>query len=86
LTVQEGRDAGRTRVLLTAIVVARDGATLVRVRDISPAGARVDCDVRLPANSDVIFRRGELFVAARVAWSDQKSAGLRFYRKIEELA
>jgi hypothetical protein len=34
--------------------------------------------------SDVIFKRGTTFAAACVAWSDDNSAGLSFYREISE--
>jgi len=30
----------------------------------------------------VILKRGDLFIAARVVWSDATSAGLEFYREV----
>jgi hypothetical protein len=73
----------RRRVLLTATVIGPDGAQPVRVRDLTTAGAGISCDRPPPAGSDVIFKRGNLFVAGRVAWTDRNGAGLQFYRQVE---
>ena len=31
---------------------------------------------------DVIFKHGEIFIAARVTWATEADAGLEFYRKL----
>ena len=73
---------GRRRVLMAAAVISATGTFQVRIRDLSHSGANLSSDARLPANSDVIFRRGDLFAAAKVAWSDRTNAGIAFYRKL----
>ena len=82
------RAGGRTRVLVTAQLFAPNGLQTVRVSDISGSGARVATEVRLPSHGDVIIKRGSLFAAARITWTEGKYAGLRFYRKlsVDELA
>lgn len=67
---------------MLATVFASDGARQVRVRDLSPSGAQLSVKGPLPVNGDVIFKRGEIFAAARVVWSDDGQTGLRFYRDL----
>lgn len=76
------RDVARTRVLMLATVVAPDGARQARVRDLSRSGAQLSLDGTLPVDSDVIFRRGPIFAAARVVWSNDGQAGISFYRDL----
>ena len=85
---QSKRDGGRTRVLMFAKLLAPDGVQTVRVCDISPSGARVAAKMDLSNGGDVIFKRGGLFAAARITWTEGKQTGLKFYRKLsaDELA
>lgn len=77
------RKLDRKLVLQTATIISADGSQVARIRDMSPVGAQICCD-RIPdAGSDVIFKRGHAFIAARVAWADDSSAGLEFYRTVE---
>ena len=82
------RRANRKRVLMRATLVTAAGAQSARVRDLTSCGAGIVCDRPPEAGTDVIRKRGDLIVAARVAWSDTTSAGLEFYREapLEELA
>jgi hypothetical protein len=68
-------------------LVAADGVQSARVRDLTSGGAGIVCDCPPPEGSDVILKRGDLFVAARVVWVDKNSAGLEFYREapVDEL-
>lgn len=77
------RESDRTRVIMRATVFAADGARQARVRDLSLSGAQLAVDGPLPINRDVIFKRGEIFAAARVVWSDERLTGLRFYRDLQ---
>jgi len=83
MTVQPNRSrrTERKRVLLKATLVTIDGQQDVRVTDINSTGARVEWDRVIPADEDLIFRRGSTFVAARVAWSKSKDGGIQFYRE-----
>lgn len=73
---------------MSATVVGADGAQNVRVRDLTSSGAGISCDRPLEPGSDVLFKRGRMLVAARVAWANRAFAGLEFYRliSVEELA
>lgn len=77
------RAAKRSRVLMTAVLFTPDGALKVRVRDISSTGAYVHADIRMLSECDAIFKKGSLFVAARVAWSRDRDAGISFYRELD---
>ena len=75
------RRANRRRVLMRATLVTAEGVQSARVRDLTSSGAGIVCDRPPERGSDVILKRGDLFVAARVVWSDATSAGLEFYRE-----
>ena len=85
-TLSAERKASRTRVLMRGTVFAPSGASTVWIRDISHDGALIATDGALPANCDVIFKRGAMFAAAKVAWAREGSAGLEFYRKLDDAA
>jgi hypothetical protein len=76
------RRGKRTRVLLNGALFTRDGLINVRVKDVSAEGAHVQAEIEVQSNCDVVFRKGSLFVAARVTWTRRKDAGLRFYRDL----
>ncbi len=82
IATQAPRPVPRKRVLMRAAIINADGTTAVRVHDLTSFGARIALDQVLPANEDLIFKRGQLFVAARVAWSSRGAAGIEFYREI----
>lgn len=52
------------------------------MRDLTSTGARVRCDPPLSEGEDVMLKRGDLFVPARVAWTTKDEAGLQFYREL----
>lgn len=76
------RSVDRKRVLMKASLINADGSHDVRVYDLTVSGARIACERVIPPDEDVIFKRGKLFVAARVAWSNRGGAGLEFYREV----
>lgn len=78
------RKAIRTRVLLKAKVLTNEGPVGVRIRDISPFGAQISTKQQLIRGTDLIFARGLIFVAAKVAWATDESAGIEFYRSLSE--
>ena len=79
----EPRKLDRKHVLLSAIVISPEGAQAARIRDLSSSGVHVFCNRPPTIDSDVIFKRGDVFAAARVAWSDKDEAGLEFYRQVD---
>jgi hypothetical protein len=74
--------ARRARVLMFGILVTPAGIRKVTIRDISRSGAQVAAKDKIPTDCDVLFKRGSLFAAARVAWVSGDEAGLRFYRDL----
>lgn len=89
LTVEASdlRRLKRRRVLMRATIISVDGSQSARVRDLTDTGAGILCETPLATGTDVIFRRGDLLVAARVVWAKSAEAGLEFYRPLpfEEL-
>ena len=67
---------------MRATLICMDGVQQVRLKDITIEGAGIACQVPLAVGSDVILKRGDLFIAARVVWSDGMTAGLEFYRPL----
>ena len=82
--VQAARKGERRRVLMRGTVYSPAGAQSVWIRDISHDGASVAGEDRLPTNCDVIFKRGPIFAAGHVAWSNETGAGIKFYRDLAE--
>ena len=82
--VSKSREGARKRVLVRGTLFTPTGDHVVWVRDVSHSGALVSATDHLPTKCDVIFKRGELFVAAHVAWSNETGAGVNFYRELSE--
>lgn len=80
------RKTARKHVLLKAEIITAEGTQDARIKDLSASGAQVSCCGRLRADDDVIFRRGSIFAAARVAWTENECAGLEFYRPLGPIA
>jgi hypothetical protein len=82
--LQPARKGARKRVLMRGTVYTPHGACMVWIRDVSAKGALVVGDDRLPTDCDVIFKRGPIFAAGRIAWANETGAGLKFYRDLAE--
>ncbi|WP_423141714.1 PilZ domain-containing protein [Parablastomonas sp. CN1-191] len=74
----------RTRVLKNALLLAPGGKQVVRVKDVSCNGARIETKGSLQLDWDVILERDPLFVAGRVVWTRDNHAGLWFYRPLAQ--
>ena len=79
------RRTSRKRVLMTATIISQDGIQQARIRDWSTSGVQISCGHPPTTDTDVIFKRGQVFVAARVAWMCKGDAGLEFYRQIDPI-
>ena len=77
------RKIDRKHVLMRATIIAPDGIQEATVRDLSACGVHVACASPLTPESDVVFKRGTIFAAARVAWVKENGAGLEFYRHLK---
>ena len=82
--IQPPRKGARKRVLMRGTLFTPDGAYVIWIRDISTTGALISCKDRLPSNCDVIFKRGPIFAAAHIAWSNDTGIGVKFYRDLSE--
>jgi hypothetical protein len=78
------RSAKRARVLLSAKLKTSFGEVEARLRDLSRKGALVECLQIPPVGSEVVFVRGKIVVAARVAWASEDRVGLEFDHMIDE--
>jgi hypothetical protein len=78
------RKGARKRVLMKGTLFTPDGAYTIWIRDVSNTGALVSCKDRLPIDCDVIFKRGPIFAAAHIAWSNETGAGVKFYRDLSD--
>ena len=70
---------------MTAVLFTPEGVQNVRVLDLSTRGACLLTDGQVRDGCDALFKRGELFAAAHIAWSGKATAGLVFYRELSEL-
>lgn len=68
---------------MTATLISTDCVQKARIRDLTTNGAQIACDTPVNRGSDVVLKRGDLFIAARVAWAQGTSAGLEFYRPVD---
>ena len=59
------------------------GITPVTLRNLSADGALVEGDHGLAPGTTIIFRKNELAVAGRVAWSVGRRAGIAFETKLD---
>ena len=82
--VQPARDVARRRVLLRGTLFTPHGPLTVWIRDIWPAGALVTSDDRLPADCDVVLKRGAIFAAAHIGRSKDSGAEIAFYRELAD--
>jgi hypothetical protein len=67
---------------MTATLISADCVQRARIRDLTSTGAGILCDTPIERGADVILKRGDLFIAARVAWANGQGAGLEFYRSL----
>lgn len=68
---------------MTATLITADCVQKARIRDLTTEGAGIICESPIKRGSDVVLKRGTLFIAARVAWTEGVSAGLQFYRAVD---
>lgn len=82
--IRRSRTNNRKRVLMTGTLVTPDGNQQVRIHDISATGAHVSTDGRVKPQGEVFLKKLPIWAAAWVAWTEEKSAGLKFYRELSE--
>lgn len=78
------RKGKRSRVLFKARIRHSGRDSEARVRDLSPLGALIELNQAPPLDTRVLFVRGTIAAAARVAWTGGGRAGLEFDNPVNE--
>jgi hypothetical protein len=76
-------NAGK-RVLMRGTLLSLHGEHAIWIKDISSGGAVVSSQDRLPANCDVVLKRGTIFVAGRIGPAGEGGASVSFYRELDD--
>ena len=80
---EEQRDNRRQRLLLTARMEFADGEREVHLLNLSPTGAKLDCE-RAPTSGDVVtLLCGGSSVPGKVAWVAENRFGMAFDHPID---
>ncbi|MEA1071468.1 PilZ domain-containing protein [Sphingomonas sp. LY160] len=75
----QNRKTRRSNVLMTATLELSGASLPVRLRNLSAEGALVEGE-KLPVEGAAVqFRKGDLVVAARIAWVKGRNAGVAFF-------
>lgn len=78
----QNRKTQRANVLMQASLELSGTSIPVKLRNLSSDGALIESD-RLPVEgSSVIFKRGDLAVPGKIAWTKTTHAGVSFSRKL----
>ena len=79
----QNRRSRRSNVLMAAAIETQTGPESVTLRNLSADGALVEGD-RIPeAGSPVVFRKNDLVISGRIAWVNERRAGIAFDAKLE---
>lgn len=78
------RAAIRSRVLLVATLATSTNEMRVRIRDVSPYGARLEGAGLPPRGTCVVLRRGTFEAFGEVVWSGPQAVGVKFDDLVEE--
>lgn len=81
---QDNRRAPRSKVLLSAALEWPGRTLSVVLRDLSGHGALIETNEPIEIGSKVDFRRNDLRVPGRVAWSRGSLAGIAFDHPLME--
>lgn len=79
----QNRRSGRSHRLMTATLEVSGRVIEIRLRNLSSDGAQVEGS-QLPVEGTVLlFRKGELALAASIIWTKGKQAGIHFEQKLD---
>ena len=82
-STSQKRRSRRATLWMAASVERGGNAVPVTLRNLSADGALVDGDHGLSPGVEIVFRKNDLAVAARVAWVDGGRAGLAFFVSLD---
>ena len=76
----------RQLMLLSARLITTTSDRAIRIRDLSPGGARVEGTDLPGINSDVLIKRGEFEAFGTIAWLSGGQAGVEFETPLDDEA
>ena len=79
----QNRRFRRSNVLLSASIELSGVSLPVKLRNLSSEGALIEGDKVPVEGAEVVFRKAELTLEARIAWVEGKRAGLAFSEKLD---
>lgn len=79
----QNRRSRRANVLLAATLEHSGQVVAVKLRNLSADGALVEAETLPAEGSELLFRRNDLAVPARVCWVAGRHAGLAFAQQLE---
>ena len=82
-SITQNRRSRRSHLLMAATVEQYGVMTPVTLRNLSADGALIEGDIRPVAGAHIVFRKGELAVAGRVAWAEGRRAGIAFAMSLD---
>jgi hypothetical protein len=74
----------RQLMILAARLLTTTSERNVRIRDLSPGGARIEGGELPPVGTDVLLKRGEFEAFGTVAWLADNQAGIEFEAELDE--
>ncbi|WP_294120407.1 PilZ domain-containing protein [Sphingomonas sp.] len=74
----DGRKQQRTHLFVTATLYSEAGSVPVRVRNMSPSGALIECAEIPEPGARAVLKRGSLQASGQIAWSLDGKGGIAF--------
>jgi hypothetical protein len=78
----QNRKNRRSNVLMSASLELSGTSLAVKLRNLSAEGALVEGDKLPVEGASVLFRKGDLSMPGRVAWVNDRQAGVNFAQKL----
>ena len=82
-SMAQNRRSRRSNVLMAACIETANGLADVTLRNLSADGALVEGDGIPEADSPVVFRKKDLVISGRIAWVNDRRAGISFDAKLD---
>jgi hypothetical protein len=82
-SMTQNRRSRRSNVLMAAAIETHHGSANVTLRNLSADGALVEGSGIPLAGEPVVFRKKDLVISGRVAWVNERRAGISFDAKLE---
>lgn len=76
----------RQLMLLSARLLTTTSERMVRIRDVSPGGARIESAEMPPIGTDVLLKRGSFEAFGTIAWIADNQGGIEFEAELDDEA